>query len=106
MSVGRPRSAHFVRCGLGLTAAACLASCAVQPDPTVGSPGFMLGFVHGLTAIVSLFASLFIRVRIYAFPNSGFWYDAGFVLGFAASILLLMLLSMARVGGFLTREGD
>jgi hypothetical protein len=106
VSVGRTRNAHFVRYSLGLAAAVCLASCATQPIPTVDSPGFVLGFVHGLTAIVSLVASLFIRVRIYAFPNSGFWYDAGFVLGFSASILLLVLLSMARVGGFLTREGD
>lgn len=106
MFVGRTRSADFIRCGLGLGAVVCLASCATQPDPTVGSPGFLLGFFHGLIAIVTLVASLFFRVRVYAFPNSGFWYDAGFVVGFVASILLLVLLSMARIGGFLTREGD
>jgi hypothetical protein len=102
----RTRSAYFMRCSLSLAAVVCLASCATQPDPTVRSPGFVLGLFHGLVAIVTLVASLFIRVRVYAFPNSGFWYDAGFVLGFAASILLLVLLSMARIGGFLTREGD
>jgi len=36
--------------------------------------------------LFSLIGSIFTDVRIYAFPNSGGWYDFGFFLG-AASFL-------------------
>jgi hypothetical protein len=42
------------------------------------------GFLHGLLMFFSLIGSLFTDVRIYAFPNSGVWYDVGFFLGAAA----------------------
>ena len=56
-----------------------LAACATQP--ALGSseaPGFWLGLLHGAIAPFSLIASLFYDVRIYAYPNSGWSYDAGF----------------------------
>lgn len=81
-----------------------LAGCAAQPAAH-GGPGFFLGLLHGLLALFSLLGSLFLPVRIYAFPNSGFGYDLGFVLGFGIFAILVMLLSAARIGGFLTREG-
>ena len=34
--------------------------------------------------LFSFIASLFIDVRIYAYPNSGVWYDFGFLIGVAA----------------------
>jgi hypothetical protein len=34
--------------------------------------------------LFSLIASLFVDVRIYAYPNSGWWYDLGFILGVMA----------------------
>jgi len=65
-----------------------LFSCARQPVPEGDNlPGFFLGYWHGLTIIYSLVWHLFDHsVRIYAFPNSGGWYDFGFALG-AGSIL-------------------
>ena len=36
--------------------------------------------------VFSLIASVFTEYRIYAYPNSGGWYDLGFVIG--ASICL------------------
>jgi hypothetical protein len=61
-----------------------LASCATQPSPRVSdAPGFFLGLVHGFFVLVSLIGSLFWDTRIYAFPNSGGWYDFGFVIGAA-----------------------
>jgi hypothetical protein len=42
-----------------------------------------MGFWHGLTILFSLIGSIFTDVRIYAFPNSGGWYDLGFFLGSA-----------------------
>jgi hypothetical protein len=80
-----------------------LAACAHQPPPLPGAPGFLAGLFHGLTALFSLLASLFLPLRPYAFPNAGFWYDAGFSLGFGMSILLLVAVFIARIGGFVTR---
>jgi hypothetical protein len=45
-------------------------------------PGFWLGLWHGFIAPVSFIISLFPNeLRIYAFPNTGLWYDFGFMLG-------------------------
>lgn len=43
-----------------------------------------MGFLHGFIIVFSLIGSIFTDVRIYAFPNSGFWYDLGFFLGASA----------------------
>jgi hypothetical protein len=32
----------------------------------------------------ALIGGLLLEVRIYAFPNSGWWYDLGFMLGLCA----------------------
>ena len=40
-----------------------------------------MGLLHGFLVLFSLIGSIFTDVRIYAFPNSGGWYDLGFVLG-------------------------
>ena len=64
-----------------------LASCASQPPPeVVNPPGFWSGLLHGFLMLFSLIGSIFTDARIYAFPNSGGWYDFGFFLG-AASFL-------------------
>jgi hypothetical protein len=61
-----------------------LASCATQPAPLDHTPGFLSGLFNGFTVVFSLIGSIFYNVRIYAYPNSGGWYDFGFVLGVAA----------------------
>ncbi len=81
-----------------------LMGCARQPAPQAGEPAFLAGLFQGLTALLALAASPFLPVRPYAFPNAGFWYDAGFCLGFSVSITLLVLLSIARIGGLITRR--
>ena len=59
--------------------------CAHQPPPALpGVPGFFHGLLHGVLLLVSLVGSIFTDVRIYAFPNSGFFYDLGFVIGATA----------------------
>jgi hypothetical protein len=60
-----------------------LAACAHQPPPTGGAPlpGFFLGLLHGYISLFSLIASLFFDVRIYDYPNNGFFYDLGFIIG-------------------------
>ena len=45
-------------------------------------PGFWKGFWHGFIAPITFLVSLFSdEVRVYAFPNTGRWYDFGFMLG-------------------------
>ncbi|MBP7335721.1 hypothetical protein [Niveispirillum sp.] len=66
-----------------LLLALSVAACANQPAPGVTHPlpGLLWGLVHGFLAPVSFIGSLFLDVRMYAFPNDGLWYDFGFVLG-------------------------
>jgi hypothetical protein len=57
-------------------------SCAHQPDPkSYDPPGFFSGLFHGFIILFSLIGSIFMDIRIYAFPNSGFSYDLGFLIG-------------------------
>ncbi len=68
-----------------LLVAVALAACAHQPTTAApGAPGFLAGLLHGFLILFSLIGSLFTPVRIYAFPNSGIFYDVGYVLGAAA----------------------
>ncbi len=68
---------------LSLSLLLFLISCtASQPAATVATPGFWLGLWHGFIAPITFVISLFPNdLRIYAFPNSGLWYDFGFMLG-------------------------
>jgi|DEB0MinimDraft_6_1074348.scaffolds.fasta_scaffold146882_1 hypothetical protein len=62
-----------------------LAGCATQPERYSDDvQGFFFGFLHGYISLFTLIGSLFMDIRIYAFPNSGFLYDLGFFLGFIA----------------------
>ena len=59
-----------------------LASCASQPSPDAyDPPGFFSGLIHGFLIVFSFIGSLFTDVRIYSFPNSGGWYDFGYLIG-------------------------
>jgi hypothetical protein len=70
-----------------LIIALTLASCATQPKPEAyDPPGFFSGLLHGFLILFSFIAGLFTDVRIYSFPNSGGWYDFGYLIG--ASIFL------------------
>ncbi len=79
---------RFVKLGLlALLALGLLAACATQPavvSQPAGPPGFLLGLVHGFISPFALIAELFSNVRVYAYPNSGGWYDFGFLIGAAA----------------------
>jgi len=85
--------------------ALALAGCATQPAPPQGdTPGMLMGLLHGLIALPALLASLFVTVRVYAFPNSGFWYDLGFCAGFGLGMIWLALQALPFIGGYLTRR--
>ncbi len=70
-------------CFLGIVGvASIIAGCAGQPPPgTSGAPGFFYGLLHGFLILVDFVVGLFSDVRIYAYPNSGGWYDFGFLVG-------------------------
>ena len=62
-------------------------SCATQPTPVAyDPPGFILGLLHGFIMLFSFIGSVFMDVRMYAFPNTGIMYDFGYLIG--ASIFL------------------
>ena len=59
-----------------------LIGCAYQPINTAYDPsGFFMGLIHGWISPIALVVGFFSDVRVYAFPNSGWWYDLGFMLG-------------------------
>ena len=59
-----------------------LSGCATQPLITPGSRGFFWGIWDGAIAPISFIVSLFDNsFRIYAYPNSGLWYDFGYLIG-------------------------
>jgi len=65
---------------LALLLVACTATQAAPAER--GGPGFWLGLWHGFIAPIAFIISLFPNdLRIYAYPNSGLWYDFGFMLG-------------------------
>jgi hypothetical protein len=72
---------------VAITLALVLTSCATQPyQSAYDPPGFFTGFLHGMIAVPAFVASLFFDVRIYAFPNSGVWYDFGYLLGIGGTL--------------------
>jgi hypothetical protein len=79
----QPRRRPATRFLLLVAATALLAACAHQPGvgPLMKAPGFWHGLLHGAIVPFSFVGSLFTEVRIYAWPNSGVWYDLGFLVG-------------------------
>jgi hypothetical protein len=66
------------------SAVAVVGGCAHQPTPEgYHLPGFWSGLLHGFLILFSFIGSLFADVRIYSFPNSGGWYDFGYLIGAA-----------------------
>jgi hypothetical protein len=59
-----------------------LAACATQPPVGLGSnPGFFSGLFHGFFSLFSLIAGIFTDIKVYNSPNTGWWYDFGFLIG-------------------------
>ena len=65
-----------------IVAVLLLAGCATQSLQNIGDPpGFFKGVFHGFILLFSFIASLFTDYEIYAFPNSGGWYNFGYLIG-------------------------
>ena len=77
--------------------AVILGGCASQPEPSAyDPPGFFSALFHGFLSPVALIGSLFVDVRIYAFPNSGWWYDLGFMLGLWVFVVVAVVMGSDR----------
>ena len=79
-----PARKTYIKGAILLILPVVLAGCATQAAGTVkpDAPGFWLGLVQGFIAPVTFIVSLFRPdVAVYAVPNSGAWYNFGFVLG-------------------------
>ncbi len=74
-----------IGCFLILVLVLLVLGCPTQPSiPRLFSgdpPGFPMALIHGFIAPFALVGSVFSDFRIYAFPNAGFFYDLGFLLG-------------------------
>ncbi|MEE9387704.1 MAG: hypothetical protein V3U96_03775 [Paracoccaceae bacterium] len=67
---------------LCLSAMILLSACATAPLAIEGSRGFFWGLFDGAVAPLAFIMSWFSdSIGIYGTPNSGGWYDFGFLLG-------------------------
>jgi hypothetical protein len=57
-----------------------------EPISALDPPGFFLGVWHGLLAPWTLIVRLFLDIKMYAVPNTGWFYDLGFLIGVLLSI--------------------
>jgi len=69
-----------------VSAALFLTGFAALVESSSEVPGFWTGVWQGLLAPYTLLLRLFMDIQMYALPNSGWWYDFGFLLGVAGSI--------------------
>jgi hypothetical protein len=60
-------------------------------------PGFFVGIWHGLLAPYTLVIRIFLDIRMYAIPNSGWLYDCGFLIGVAGSLPIGWLAALIQL---------
>ncbi len=76
-----------------LSTSIAFSGCAHQPyGDAYDPPGFFMGIWHGFVAPFALVGGIFSDIRIYAFPNSGWFYDFGFMTGLL--IFLIWIISL------------
>jgi hypothetical protein len=84
---------------VGLVAVALAACTAGDPRFTVDEPaGFFAGLWHGIISLFTLLISLFTdTVAFYELNNTGWTYDAGFLLG-------ILIITGGGAGGIFSRR--
>ena len=65
---------------------------------TYDPPGFLYGIWHGLIAPWTLIVRFWLDIQMYAIPNSGWFYDCGFLLGIAGSLPIGWIAALIQVG--------
>jgi len=66
------------------------------------TPDFLMGIWHGLVAPYTLIIRWFIHIKMYAIVNTGWTYDAGFLIGLIFSIPVGWLAAIVSIIYFLT----
>jgi len=62
-----------------------ISGCATHQSGVVEDPpGFFHGLLHGFLILFSFISSLFTDYEMYAIPNSGTWYNLGYLIGASA----------------------
>ncbi len=61
------------------------------------APGFFHGVWHGLLAPWTLLIRALLDIQMYAIPNSGWFYDAGFLIGILGSLPIGWLAAIIQV---------
>ena len=64
---------------------------------SIDPPGFFQGIWHGLLAPWTLILRLFFDITMYAIPNTGWFYDLGFLIGVVFSIPLGWLAALVAI---------
>jgi len=78
--------AFFVFGAISIASPADAAIGFVQPGVSSDTPGLISGLWHGLVAPYAVILGLFQNIGMYAYPNTGFTYDVGFLIGIAGSL--------------------
>ena len=79
----------FLVTGFAAFAAVLLAGCGFvgsSPIDPNAPPGFFSGIWHGMIAPYTLIFRLFFDIKMYAVPNTGWFYDLGFWIGITGAI--------------------
>jgi hypothetical protein len=85
-----------------LVLSTALAGCGfvgARPASVASMPSFFVGI-----APWTLLLRAFLDIRMYAVPNSGWWYDAGFLLGIAGSMPLGWIAALIAITQHVFRE--
>ena len=90
-----------LRLGFALVLLSLLAGCTFAGMPSSTTPGFFHGFWHGFLAPWTLILRWFLEIKMYALPNSGWFYDFGFLLGVGLSIPIGWLAALVALGLYL-----
>lgn len=69
----------------------------VQRGVSSDTPGIISGLWHGMVAPYALLIGIFTNLGIYAYPNQGWVYDAGFLLGVAISLPLGWIIAVISI---------
>jgi len=78
---------QLLKISLIVVVAIAVAGCASRGASSISEdgPGFFLGVWHGMIAPFAFIGHIFDdSIAVYASPNSGGWYDFGFLLGVGA----------------------
>lgn len=77
--------AKFLLALLTLLILLTISGCATHQSGVVENPpGFFHGLLHGFLILFSFIGSLFTEYEMYALPNSGTWYNLGYLIGASA----------------------